>query len=328
MGLTPYSTSPTPFAIWNSVLYTEWMPLYSNFPTSFPTRYEATDCGKWITSTFIKYTSAGWVEAPQSVLLPYTGYIDTPGPRDDDLYWNSFPAQVSPGTDLPSFANALPTALPNDGVYLAIPTDAWKSMGSNSAILKQFPDITNCWTQPAIGEPTVHVAVAQLTGTSDHTITMSKALYSTSTTTMSHASATTSATYTEGDQTTAGTSTAPESLVVHSSATQVIDTVEDSLPVSTTSPASTHVKSDVTSSSPTAAPVQTLAGTTTSAVHTTVSETSQPSADTAAGEVGSVDTVLQPTGVISESRDSSALPAIVAADSNIITVQPLSLIHI
>lgn len=73
--------------------------------------------------------------------------------------------------ELPTYAQVVGLSRTNGGNF-AIPTEAVALLTENPAVLSAYPWITKCGTLDAYGEPTVHIAVDQLTVMGQNIITM------------------------------------------------------------------------------------------------------------------------------------------------------------
>lgn len=73
--------------------------------------------------------------------------------------------------ELPTYVQVVGLSRTNGGNF-AIPTEAVALLTDNPAVLSAYPWITKCGTLDAYGEPTVHVAVDQLTVMGENIITM------------------------------------------------------------------------------------------------------------------------------------------------------------
>ncbi|KAM3421085.1 hypothetical protein BST61_g1499 [Cercospora zeina] len=152
-------TAPTPFNEWASIgVYTP--ATHSNFGT------KSGQCGGPVTTRTVNVVQSGtWAYSTVTYSDPKGAYGWYSNNAIDTKYF------TNPAGKLPTYAQVLDVSR-TDGGNFAMPTEAVAMLTNNPVILSAYPWITKCGTLDAHGEPTVHVAVNQLTVMSQNIMTM------------------------------------------------------------------------------------------------------------------------------------------------------------
>ncbi|PIA98470.1 hypothetical protein CB0940_06071 [Cercospora beticola] len=152
-------TAPTAFNEYASIGV--WTP-----PTGSAFGTESGRCGGPITTRTVAIVQEGsWAASTVTYSNPQGKFGWYTNNAIDTKYFTD-----SPG-ELPTYAQVVGLSRTNGGNF-AIPTEAVALLTKNPAVLSAYPWITKCGTLDAYGEPTVHIAVDQLTVMGQNIITM------------------------------------------------------------------------------------------------------------------------------------------------------------
>ncbi|KAK4949389.1 hypothetical protein LTR10_012007 [Elasticomyces elasticus] len=204
-------TSPTAFDVWFNLGILTVYPDLSTTPSGMLS-YEPTMCGSWTTPEYISYstdktdfstttfTQSGTTGTYTGTDYDYTAKTTSTGIPSLRPYWwddsNFFrlplwldgqhnlydPTSAASGIASPSawgaialnatYIQPVATQMPDGEAYVNFPSGLMPWLAQQPSIKSRFPFIENCWTISGQGQPTVHVPVVQLTGSSTNYIEM------------------------------------------------------------------------------------------------------------------------------------------------------------
>ncbi|KAF2209584.1 hypothetical protein CERZMDRAFT_100370 [Cercospora zeae-maydis SCOH1-5] len=152
-------TAPTPFNEWASI------GVYTPTSNSIVGTQSGRCGGPVVTRTVNVAQSGTWAYSTVTYSDPQGAWGWYTNNAIDTKYF------TDPAGELPTYAQILDVSRTVGGNF-AMPTAAIAMLTENPVILSAYPWITKCGTLEAHGEPTVHVAVNQLTVMSQNIMTM------------------------------------------------------------------------------------------------------------------------------------------------------------